>query len=65
MGMSLHTYRSRCLLQAFDTARQTNPLHDLKSLALACGFSNYMQFYRTHCRIRGFRRRRGPKGSVD
>ena len=53
LAKSLTTYRSRCRLQAFDEARKKHPNHDLSSLAMACGFANYMQYYRTHRRLRG------------
>lgn len=53
VGVGLHAYRGRCLLQAFDTARLAHPDHDLASLAVASGFRNYMHCYRTHVRVRG------------
>jgi AraC-like DNA-binding protein len=53
IGMGLHAYRGRCLLQAFDAARLANPDHDLASVAIASGFRNYMHCYRTHMRLRG------------
>ena len=53
LGQSLNTYRSRCRLQAFDAARRSSLEQDLGSIAIACGFKNYMQCYRTHKRLRG------------
>ncbi|GEM_PF-3190457 len=53
MDQSLHRYRSRVQLQAFDEARKHNPNAKLQDIARACGFSNYTQCYRTHCRVRG------------
>lgn len=53
MEQSLHTYRNRARLQAFDAARRAEPERDLASLAEKVGFTNYMQCYRAHCRIRG------------
>ncbi len=53
MDESLHRYRSRVRLQAFDEARKRNPNARLQQIARACGFTNYTQCYRTHCRVRG------------
>lgn len=57
-GMSLSEYRKRSMLKVFFALQASKPNHTLLDLALETGFNNYMQFYRCHMDIMGYR----PKG---